>query len=145
MTGRAEEDTDRLSGPGASQRLDKWLWFARVAKSRTLAAQLVVDGRVRINRARASKPSQSVRQGDVLTIAHRGSVEVLRVLAPGARRGPPAEARLLYEVVSALGSARLAEAVAAPRDPGSGRPTKRDRRHIDRLAGPQPAAPRRRD
>ncbi|MGH6820205.1 MAG: S4 domain-containing protein, partial [Methylocella sp.] len=47
------------------QRLDKWLWFARVAKSRTLAAQLVQNGKVRVNRAKAAKPSHSVRPGDV--------------------------------------------------------------------------------
>ena len=81
----------------AVQRLDKWLWFARIVKSRTLAAQLVQDGKVRINRAKVAKPAQAVRPNDVLTIVIRGNVQVLRVVAPGARRGPPAEARLLYE------------------------------------------------
>ena len=87
----------------AAQRLDKWLWFARITKSRTLAAQLVVDGKVRVNRTKAAKASQTVRSGDVLTIALRGHVQVLRVLAPGLRRGPPPEARQLYEVVSSVG------------------------------------------
>jgi ribosome-associated heat shock protein Hsp15 len=82
------------------QRLDKWLWFARIVKSRTLAAQLVQDGKVRINRAKVAKPAQTVRPDDVLTISIRGGVQVLRVIAPGARRGPPAEARLLYELLS---------------------------------------------
>jgi ribosome-associated heat shock protein Hsp15 len=82
------------------QRLDKWLWFARIVKSRTLAAQLVQDGKVRINRAKVAKPAQAVRPNDVLTIVIRGNVQVLRVVAPGARRGPPAEARLLYEPLS---------------------------------------------
>jgi ribosome-associated heat shock protein Hsp15 len=89
------------------QRLDKWLWFARIVKSRTLAAQLVQDGKVRINRAKVAKPAQTVRPNDVLTIAIRGNVSVLRVVAPGARRGPPAEARLLYEPLSApIGAGR---------------------------------------
>lgn len=89
---------------GPVQRLDKWLWFSRVLKSRTLAAQLIADGGVRVNRVRTTKPSHSVRPGDVLTIAIRGRVLVLRILATGERRGPATEARLLYEVLSgALG------------------------------------------
>src|SRR5262245_2989418 len=79
------------------QRLDKWLWFARVLKSRTLAAELVERGKVRVNRVRVVKPSHTVRAGDVLTINLRGRVLVLKVLATGMRRGPPPEARLLYE------------------------------------------------
>ena len=82
MTGN---DEDQLSAE--TQRLDKWLWFARVTKSRTLAAQLVQDGKVRVNRAKAAKPSHTVRSGDVLTIAIRGNVEVLKVAgAGGAQR-----------------------------------------------------------
>ena len=101
MKGSQDEhsDTETESTPAGTQRLDKWLWFARVIKSRTLAAQLVEDGKVRVNRVRASKPSQVVRSGDVLTIAVRGRVRLLRVLAAADRRGPPAEARMLYEVV----------------------------------------------
>ena len=120
------------------QRLDKWLWFSRILKSRTLAAQLVTDGKVRINRARVTKPSHALRRGDVLTIALRGNVKILRVLAPGHRRGPPPEARLLYEIVEdrQTDPARSpAPATIAKRDPGTGRPSKRDRRLIDRLAG----------
>lgn len=119
------------------QRLDKWLWFSRVQKSRTLAALLVTDGKVRINRARVTKPSHALRSGDVLTIALRGNVKILRVLAIGRRRGPPPEARLLYEVVEdrqTNPALRPAPAATAKRDPGTGRPSKRDRRMIDRLA-----------
>jgi ribosome-associated heat shock protein Hsp15 len=82
-----------------SQRLDKWLWFARVVKSRTLAAELVAHGKVRVNRVRAAKASQLLRPGDVLTLAHGGRVRILRVVAPGERRGPAVEARRLYELV----------------------------------------------
>jgi ribosome-associated heat shock protein Hsp15 len=94
---RSDTETETTS-PG-TQRLDKWLWFARIIKSRTLAAQLVEDGKVRVNRVRATKPSQAVRSSDVLTVAVRGRVRVLRVLATAERRRPPAEARLLYEIV----------------------------------------------
>jgi ribosome-associated heat shock protein Hsp15 len=118
------------------QRLDKWLWFSRMLKSRTLAAQLVADGKVRINRMRVTKPSHALRTGDVLTIAMRGNVKILKVLAPGRRRGPPPEARLLYEVLGdrqADPEAARPVAAVAKRDQGSGRPSKRDRRLTDRL------------
>jgi ribosome-associated heat shock protein Hsp15 len=92
MTGRAPAD----AGCGV-QRLDKWLWFVRVVKSRTSAAALVADGKVRINRERASKPSQTLRVGDVVTVAVHARIRVLKVLGIGARRGPPAEARRLFE------------------------------------------------
>ena len=83
------------------QRLDRWLWFARVAKSRTLAAELVVLGKVRVNRVRAVKASQTLRPGDVVTLVLAGRVLILKVLAPGIRRGPAAEARRLYQPLSA--------------------------------------------
>jgi ribosome-associated heat shock protein Hsp15 len=94
--------TDNISAPG--QRLDKWLWCARVVKSRTQAAQLIGGGKVRVNRTRILKPSHVLREGDVLTIALRGGVRVLRVLSMGAeRRGPAQEACRLYHVVNGVG------------------------------------------
>jgi ribosome-associated heat shock protein Hsp15 len=90
--------TDRPGAP--AQRLDRWLWFARVTKSRTSAAQLIGGGKVRVNRVRAVKPSHALREGDILTIALRGEVRVLEVLGTGTRRGPPQEARLLYRQVN---------------------------------------------
>ena len=96
---------DPQTGPGAPagerQRLDKWLWFARVVKTRALAAKLVTAGHVRLNGARAAGPDKPVRPGDVLTIALERQVRVLRVMAPGERRGPYQEARLLYEDLTA--------------------------------------------
>ena len=120
-----------------TQRLDKWLWFARITKSRTLAAQLIQDGKVRVNRAKAAKPSHAVRSGDVLTIVIHGNVEVVKILAPGARRGPAPEARLLYELISD-NSGSIAQPGAASRALGTGRPTKRERRLTDRLTGQDP-------
>lgn len=81
----------------ARQRLDKWLWYARLVKTRSLAARLVAEGRVRINRIRAEKPAATVKPGDVLTLSVDENVKVLRILAPGSRRGPAPEARQLYE------------------------------------------------
>jgi ribosome-associated heat shock protein Hsp15 len=79
------------------QRLDKWLWFARAVKSRSLAAKLVESGAVRINRVRVDQPSHAVKPGDVLTIGIGPRVLVWRVLAFAERRGPAPEARTLYE------------------------------------------------
>ena len=117
------------------QRLDKWLWFSRVLKSRTMAAQLVANGKVRVNRARIVKPAQTVRAGDVLTIGLRGRVLILRVLAAGERRGPPAEARLLYQVLKDRQNSPAPQGGGGKRDAGSARPSKRDRRLTDRLTG----------
>jgi ribosome-associated heat shock protein Hsp15 len=82
---------------GDRQRIDKWLCFARVVKTRTLAAQLVTDGFVRVNGARAASAARPVAVGDVLTVALERHVRVLRVLGTGERRGPFKEARLLFE------------------------------------------------
>jgi ribosome-associated heat shock protein Hsp15 len=82
------------------QRLDKWLWIARVVKTRSLAARLVAEGHVRINAKRVDAPAKPVGPGDVLTIALPHRVRVLRVLAPGERRGSFPEASLLFEELS---------------------------------------------
>jgi len=135
MTGNEDATGRARIEPAAVQRLDKWLWFARIVKSRTLAAQLVQDGKVRVNRTKVAKPAQTVRPDDVLTIAIRGNIQVLRVLAPGARRGPPAEARQLYELLSPpVGAAPAQTGVSGERARGAGRPSKRERRLIDRLS-----------
>lgn len=87
------------------QRLDAWLWCARLRKTRPDCARLIEAGAVRINRQPTDKPHARVRPGDVLTIAQgsgeRGRIAVWRVLALAARRGPPEEARALYDDLSA--------------------------------------------
>lgn len=82
------------------QRLDKWLWCARFMKARGDCAGLVGEGGLRINRQPTDKPHARLRIGDVLTVAIRGDVRVMRVLALAERRGPPAEARTLYEEIA---------------------------------------------
>lgn len=104
MTAADELDHDDAPQAAGTQRIDKWLWFARIIKSRTLAAELVLEGKVRVNRVKVVKPSQTVRAGDVLTVTLRGRVDIFKVLAPGDRRGPPGEARRLYGVLSPEGS-----------------------------------------
>ena len=81
------------------QRLDKWLWCARLVKTRSLAAKLIVDGRVRVNGERALKVSRHVRLGDVVTGTDVGAgrLFVVRVAGEVERRGPATIARSLYE------------------------------------------------
>ncbi len=124
-----------MAGDGR-QRIDKWLFFARAVKSRSLAAKLVQAGRVRLNRDKIDQPSHAVKAGDVLTITLERRVIVWRVLAPGARRGPAEEARTLYEDLPPPAERRddsLPDALVPVRAQGAGRPTTKDRRRIDAL------------
>lgn len=82
---------------GGRQRLDKWLWFARVVKTREDAASLVESGHVRVNGQKTLKPGHAVKAGDVLTVVLHARVRVLRISALAERRGPAEAARLLYD------------------------------------------------
>lgn len=135
------EDGGRPAASG-TQRLDKWLWFARIVKSRTLAASQVTGGKIRVNRIKANKPSHPVQPGDVITSSAQKTVRILRVKAPGVRRGPAAEAALLFEDLTPPPVASPADrhgaggsAGSAQRELGTGRPTKRERRQIDKFRG----------
>lgn len=79
------------------QRLDKWLWHARVVKARTSAAALVEAGQVRVNGVREKAPGHAVKAGDVLTIGLDRGVRVLKVVGFAERRGDVSAARLLYD------------------------------------------------
>lgn len=121
------------------QRLDKWLFFSRAAKSRTLAQRLIEAGEVRVNSARTDRSDFKVGVGDVLTMTMHGQLRVWRILDAGERRGPASEAQGLYEDLSPPPVPRADrnpfEAVIAERPPGAGRPTKKQRRDTDRLLG----------
>lgn len=80
-----------------AQRLDKWLWFARVVRTRSLAAKLVAGGHVRVNSQRVKAPARPIGPGDMLTIALHYRVRVLRVIAAAARRGSARDAACLFE------------------------------------------------
>ena len=80
-------------------RLDRYLFFIRLVKSRTLAQGLIETGHVRIDGKRVAKPSDDVRLGSIIALPLRGQVRVLRVKALPARRGPASEARLAYEEI----------------------------------------------
>ena len=128
------------AGVGSNQRIDQWLWHARITKSRTLAQNLIGRGKVRLNRAKIDKPSTLVKSGDVLTVVIGPAVRSLEILAIGMRRGPATEAQLLYRDLTpaaprATLGAKTGEGVernsaTAVRSEGAGRPTKRERRQI---------------
>ena len=120
-------------------RLDKWLWAARFFKTRTLASDAVSGGKVQLNGARA-KPSREVRIDDRLEIANSEVRWEITVRALSDQRGPAPEARLLYEESPASIASREAQRetrklVADPAADLHGRPTKRDRRQINRFGG----------
>lgn len=81
----------------AGLRLDRWLHHARVFRTRSLAADAVSAGGIRLNGQPCLKPAQTVRPGDTVTVSAHGRVRVLRVRGLGERRGPAAEAATLYE------------------------------------------------
>ncbi len=113
------------------QRLDKWLWCARITKTRSGAARLVADGKVRINGDRALKPSRLVHTGDVVTATSLGRLTVLRVVDIAERRGPASIAESLYEDLTPKDVPPPERPLASSRS--GRRPTKRDRRRLDAL------------
>ena len=117
---------------GSKQRLDKWLFFARFAKSRTLGAAWAANGKVTINDKASTGADNAVRVGDLLVIRNGERHVVCRVLGLGTRRGPAPEAQLHYEDLTPETPVDRPLAQAA-RDPGSGRPEKKDRRAMERL------------
>lgn len=122
-----------------TQRLDKWLWCARFFKSRGLANKMVGAGRLRLSGKVVAKAHQLVRPGDVLTFPQGPHIRVVRVLFLAERRGPAPEAQTLFEDLAPIETGTdksdrpKADPAPAQRDPGAGRPTKRDRRLIDHL------------
>lgn len=119
-----------MSGP--SLRLDKWLWYARLFKSRSTASRLCAAGRLRIDGTIVKKAHHIIKIGDILTFPQSRLIRVVKVMALATRRGPAPEARLLYEDLKPPSSASGAPSAPVPaRD--AGRPSKRDRQAIRRL------------
>ncbi len=115
------------------QRIDKWLWHARVVRTRSSAAALCDQGHVRLNGTRVAANSQPVRTGDVITVALDRTVRIMKVQGFAERRGDAQAARPLYEDLTPSPASR--EPALAQREAGAGRPTKQERRAIDRLMG----------
>jgi ribosome-associated heat shock protein Hsp15 len=130
-----EKEPQATSLSGSRQRIDKWLFFARMAKSRSIAQDLIRSNHVRVNGELVSQPSSQVKPGDRIELALERRDVVLVVRSGGERRGPFEEARLLYEDLSPPPEERqrLTLFEQAQRMQGSGRPTKKERRETDRL------------
>lgn len=129
-----------MAGPGDTlhkERLDRFLFFSRAVKSRTLAQKLIETGAVRVNSERTDRTDHKVGAGDVLTMSLHGRILVWRILDAGTRRGPATEAQGLYEDISPPSLPRAErspyEAAIAERPAGAGRPTKKERRDTDAL------------
>jgi ribosome-associated heat shock protein Hsp15 len=128
-------ETETTPQAAARQRLDKWLFFTRLTKSRSIAQKAIETGKVRVNDQRITQASHAVKTGDVVMLALDRRDVTVRMRAPGDRRGPYEEARLLYDDLTPVPTPgeRLTPFEQATRTPGSGRPTKRERRETDRL------------
>jgi ribosome-associated heat shock protein Hsp15 len=125
--------------PDARLRIDKWLWAARFFKTRSLAADAVEKGRVRIGGATV-KPAKDVRVGDLVEVEIERIVWEVRVMGVCDVRGPASVAQTLYAETADSRAKRAAEAERRKthREPAAslqGRPTKRDRRVIDKFSG----------
>ena len=112
------------------QRLDKWLWCTRLVKTRSLAAKLILDGKVRVNGVRALKVSRLVRLGDVVTGTAARRLFVVRVAGAADRRGSATIAQSLCEDITPETPALASELAGSDARRGP-RPTKRDRRRLD--------------
>ena len=88
-----------MTNSDKSIRIDKWLWFARFFKNRTICSRVITTGKVRINGKRVLKASSAIRRGDSLTFQQVNTLRIVRVLDLGVRRGKASEAQLLYEDV----------------------------------------------
>lgn len=117
-------------------RLDAWLWAVRVFKTRSLASSEVKAGHVRI-KGEAAKPSQKIRPGDTITVRYPGWERVLIVRKTLAKRVGAPVAVTCYEDISAPKPAYLTSGALPRRERGSGRPTKTERRALDKLRGYQ--------
>ena len=117
-------------------RLDAWLWAVRVFKTRSLASSEVKAGHVR-TKGEAAKPSQKVRPGDTITVRYPGWERVLIVRKTLAKRVGAPVAVTCYEDISAPKPAYLTSGALPRRERGSGRPTKTERRALDKLRGYQ--------
>lgn len=116
-------------------RIDKWLFFSRLLKSRSLAAELANSGKIRVNKQKIDKASYLVKADDVLTISYNQRIKTIKIVALGERRGPAVEAQQLYQDLTPVETAeeKLARQALEAQTQTGPRPTKRDRRQLDNL------------
>lgn len=124
-----------INGPRETIRIDKWLWFARFFKTRSLASKAITSGHVRLNGTKIAKPATAVGVGDTLTFQQSRETREVRIDGLGTRRGPAPEAQTLYEDLApkpAPDNEAEKPRDVVPRSPryeGKGRPTKKERRN----------------
>ncbi len=117
-------------------RVDKWLWFARFFKSRNQASKMCISGKIRLNNRLIQKANSTLKKGDVLTFPKEDNVRVIKVISLANRRGPAKEAVNLFKDLEPPKKIRMKKRYIsnfAIREPGTGRPTKANRRAIDKL------------
>ena len=117
-------------------RVDKWLWYARFFKSRTQASKLCTSGKIRLNSRLIKKANSTLKKGDVLTFPKGDNIRVIKVISLANRRGPAKEAVTLFKDLEPPEKIRMKKKYIthfAMRETGTGRPTKADRRAIDKL------------
>lgn len=118
---------------GGKLRIDKWLFFSRLLKSRSLAAELANSGKIRVNKQKIDKASYLVKADDILTISYNQRIKTIKIIALGERRGPAVEAQTLYQDLTPVETAeeKLARQALEAQTQTGPRPTKRDRRQLD--------------
>ena len=109
-------------------RADKWLWFARFFRTRSLSSKYISENGIRINGVKTKKPSASLKPGDIITLNTGNTTKVVKILISGVRRGSALEAELLYflQYSSFLAENKKYDRVGA-------RPTKKNRRMLEKI------------
>lgn len=120
---------------GGSQRIDIWLWHARFFKTRSLSTKMCRTGKVRLNGRTIRKANVLIVPEDILTFAKADLIRIIKISHLSKRRGPAPEAQALYEDMTPPPEVRLKaeREKVAPRERGAGRPTKAERRALDKL------------
>ncbi len=100
MTGSDHGKMREPAEQAGRDRIDRWLFHARLCRTRSMAQEAAASGRVRLNGVRVEKPGHAVKPGDILTLGLGGQILALRIVALAERRGPAIEAKALYEIVA---------------------------------------------
>ncbi len=125
-----------MSTPASPKiRIDKWLWYARVLKTRSLASKAVQAGHIRVNRNKVTSASHGLKVDDVLTISLNNRVRILKVEELGTRRGPAPEAAQLYEDLTPVPDKSTHSQISDKTPSPERRPDKRERRQIEAFKG----------
>jgi ribosome-associated heat shock protein Hsp15 len=116
-------------------RLDTWLWYARFYKSRSLSSKAILNGKLRINSNKITKPATKVKTNDVLTLNYVNEIRVIQIQSLGSRRGPASEAQSLYIDLTEdrIGSSNVKSKIEKSKKDSNKRPTKKDRRLLDKI------------